>query len=162
MMIGSWPDLINVCRNRRCLRRAHPLPFGFQERFQRSVAMRKGHRGSGSNSLKQQCWRFAYHLPTLFGYDLPTVRYSQPHLDPILRGSNTVAAVLSLLNPRRWHRWARSNVTGQQLQTSFSPWPFVEDGAQSLANRTSDGIRIPRQIGRSLPFDLSRLAARDA
>ena len=61
------------------------------------------------------------------------MRYSQPNLYPIQRGSNTVAAVFSVLNPRRWHKGGALNLAGQQLQTSFSPWPFIEDGAQSLA-----------------------------
>ena len=132
-MIGSWPNLVNVCRNRRCLRRAHPLPFGFRERLQRCAAMRKGRSRLGSNTQKQHCRYFGYHLPTRFSYRLPTVRYSQPNLYPIQRGSNTVAAVFSVLNPRWWHRGSRSNLAGQELQTSFSPWPFIEDGTQSLA-----------------------------
>src|SRR5260370_33255353 len=68
-----------------------------------------------------------------FGYRLPTMRYSQPNLYTIQRRLNTVIAVFSVLNPRRWHSGPRSNLTGQELQTSLSPRPLVEDGAQSLA-----------------------------
>ena len=51
--------------------------------------MGKGHLRLGRNAQKQHCWRFAYRLPT--------VRYSRPNLYPIQRGSNTVAAVFSVL-----------------------------------------------------------------
>ena len=90
------------------------------------------------------------------------MRYSQPNLDPILRGSNTVAAVLSVLNPRRWHKrgalkFGRTTITNVVFAVAIRRrWRTVP------RYRTSDGIRIPRQIGRSLPSDLSRLAARDA
>ena len=109
--------------------------------------MRKGRSRLGSNTQKQHCRYFGYHLPTQFSYRLPTVRYSQPNLYPILRGSNTVAAVLSLLNPRRWHKGGALNLAGQQLQTSLSPWPFVEDGAQSLAIEPQTESVFLRKLG---------------
>jgi hypothetical protein len=93
--------------------------------------MRKGNGRLGSNAQKQHYWRFAYHLPTPFSYHLPTVRCSQPNLYPIQRGSNSVVAVFSALDARRWHRALRSNLTRQELQMSFSPRGYLPKMAHS-------------------------------
>src|SRR6266487_634916 len=39
------------------------------------------------------------------------------------------------------------NLAGQQLQTSLSPWPFVEDGAQSLAIEPQTESVFLRKLG---------------
>jgi hypothetical protein len=42
---------------------------------------------------------------------------------------------------------ARSNLTGQKLRTSFSPWPFIEDGAQSLVIEPQTESVFLRKLG---------------
>ena len=69
---------------------------------------------------------------------------------------------LSLLNPRRWHKGGRSKF-GRTTITNVVFAVAIRRRWRTVPRyRASDGIRIPSQIGRSLPSDLSRLAARDA